>query len=199
MANPEPLIWGDWTEFIIELDKLFGEPNLAQSLECALQSLKMQENHHINKYMIEFSEHAAYTSWNNVTLYGKFYWGLAERLKDQLLTMDQPHTLDQLKIDALKCDNRYWERRQHEKSPIPTTHTKPGPSTAVPTSASPQSKAPPFHPSNGEKTNQPRKDLGNILNADGKLTEAERNSTAPRWGMTQVNLWITCTRICRFL
>ena len=173
MANPEPSIRGDWTEFIIELDKLFGEPDLAQSSECALRSLKMQENHHINKYMIEFSEHAAYTGWNDVALYGKFYRGLAERLKDQLLTMDQPCTLDQLKIDALKCDNRYWER-QHEKAPIPTTCTKLGPSSAAPTLASPQSKTPTFRPSNREKTEQPWKDLGNILNADGKLMEAEK-------------------------
>jgi len=38
--------------------------------------------------MIEFSEHAAYTGWNDITLYGEFYQGLAKRLKDQLLTMD---------------------------------------------------------------------------------------------------------------
>ena len=78
MANPEPSIWGDWTEFITELDKLFGEPNLAQSSEHTLWSLKMQENHHINKYMIEFLEHTTYTRWNDVPLYGEFYWGLAE-------------------------------------------------------------------------------------------------------------------------
>src|SRR6266481_4589496 len=64
--------------------------------------------------------------------------------------MDRPCTLDQLKIDALKCDNRYWER-QHEKAPIPTTRTKTGSSSAAPTSASPQSKTPPFRASIGEK------------------------------------------------
>src|SRR6266481_9774782 len=31
-----------------------------------------------------------------------------------------------------------------------------------------------FHPSNGEKTDQHWKDLGNILNAEGKLMEAEK-------------------------
>ena len=90
MAYPKPLIQSNWAEFVAELDKLFGEPNLTQSSECALQALTMQENHHINKYMIEFSKHAAYTGWNNAALYGEFYWGLAERLKDQLLNMDHP-------------------------------------------------------------------------------------------------------------
>ena len=57
-------------------------------MEHALQSLKMQENHHINKYLIEFSEHTAYTGWNDVALYSEFYRGLAERIKDQLLNLE---------------------------------------------------------------------------------------------------------------
>ena len=65
MANPEPPIRSDWAEFVSELDKLFREPDLAQASERALRSLKMQENHHINKYLIEFSEHAVYTGWND--------------------------------------------------------------------------------------------------------------------------------------
>ena len=88
MADPEPPIRSDWAEFISELDKLFREPDLAQASERALQSLKMQENHHINKYLIEFSKHTAYTGWNVVALYGEFYCGLAERIKDQLLNLE---------------------------------------------------------------------------------------------------------------
>ena len=90
MADPEPPIRSDWAKFVSELDKLFGEPNLTQASEHALHSLKMQENHHINKYLIEFSEHAAYTGWNDVALYGEFYCGLAERIKDQLLNLERP-------------------------------------------------------------------------------------------------------------
>src|SRR6266481_3605628 len=93
--------------------------------------------------------------------------------------MDRPCTLDQLKIDTLKCDNRYWER-QHEKAPILITRTKPGTSSAASTSASLQSKTTVPRPPNGEKTDQPRKDLGNILNSDGKLTDTERNNIDPR-------------------
>ena len=33
MAFPEPTIWSDWSEFITELDKLFGEPDLVQASE----------------------------------------------------------------------------------------------------------------------------------------------------------------------
>ena len=54
------------------------EPDMAQASERALRSLKMQENHHINKFMIKFAEHTAFTGWNDIALYGKFYRGLAE-------------------------------------------------------------------------------------------------------------------------
>ena len=123
--------------------------------------------------MIEFSEHAAYTGWNDVALYGEFYPGLTERIKDQLLNLERPRMLEQLKVDALKCDNRYWER-QHEKLPAPTPRTKTGSSSAPTTSASPQTKSAATPQLSTDGSNQPKKDLGNVLNADGKLTEAER-------------------------
>ena len=105
MAFPEPLIQSNWGEFVVELNKLFGEPDMAQASERALRSLKMQENHHISKFMIEFTEHATFTGWNDVALYGEFYQGLAEQIKDQLLNFDHPLTLEKLKIDTLKCNN----------------------------------------------------------------------------------------------
>ena len=70
--------------------------------------------------MIEFAEHAAFSGWNDITLYGKFYQGLEEWIKDQLLNFNHPLMLEKLKIDMLKCDNRYWEQ-QHEKAPTQST------------------------------------------------------------------------------
>ena len=66
--------------------------------------------------MIEFLEHATYTGWNDVALYSEFYLGLAKRIKDQLLNLDRPQTLEQLKVDALKCDNRYWEHLKKSRA-----------------------------------------------------------------------------------
>ena len=59
--------------------------------------------------MIEFSKHATHTGWNDAALYGEFYRGLAEHIKDQLLSLDRPQMFQQLKADALKCDTRHWE------------------------------------------------------------------------------------------
>ena len=122
--------------------------------------------------MIKFAEHAAFTGWNDITLYSEFHLGLAEHIKDQLLNFDRPRNLEQLKIDALKCDNRYWER-QHEKAPT-SSLTRTRPTTGSMSSA--QQNKPTSEPCQAQSdgSNLAHKDLGNILGADGKLTEAEK-------------------------
>src|SRR6266481_5503758 len=112
--------------------------------------------------MIEFSEHAAFTGWNDTALYSEFYRGLAERIKNMLLHMERAITLNQLKIDALKCNNRFWER-EHKKIPVPVSCAKAIPSTTT------QPVKPALNPL-GNNPNPDRKDLGNILGMDGKLT-----------------------------
>jgi len=67
----------------------------------------MHDYQHVNKYMIEFPQHATHMGWNDVALYGEFYQGLAEHIKDQLLSLDCPQTFQQLKADALKCNTCY--------------------------------------------------------------------------------------------
>src|SRR5882724_3049422 len=109
VTYPEPSIQGDWGEFVNQLNIYFGQPNLAQASEHALCALKMYDHQHINKYMIELSKHATHTGWNDVALYDEFYQGLAEHIKDQLLSLDHPQTFQQLKVDALRCDTCYWE------------------------------------------------------------------------------------------
>jgi len=106
---PKPLIQGDWGEFVDQLNVYFGQPDLAEASECTLCTLKMHDHQHVNKYMIEFSEHASHTGWNDVVLYGEFYQGLAECIKDQLLSLDCPQMFQELKVDALECDTHYWE------------------------------------------------------------------------------------------
>ena len=90
---PEPSIWNDWGEFVNQLNTYFGQPNLAQASEHAL---KMHHYQHVNKYMIKFSKHAMYTVWDDAALYGEFYRGLDEHIKDQLLSLDRPQMFQQL-------------------------------------------------------------------------------------------------------
>src|SRR5882724_3304308 len=117
VAFPELSICNDWGEFVDQLNNYFGQPNLAQASKHALRTLKMQDYQHVNKYMIEFSKHATHTGWNYAALYGEFYRGLAEHIKDKLLSLDQPQTFKQLKVTTLKCDTHYWEFQGEKATP----------------------------------------------------------------------------------
>ena len=77
----------------------------------------MYDHQHVNKYLIEFSEHVTHTGWNDVALYGEFYQGLSKCIKDQLLLLDHPQTFQQLMADALKCDTCYWEHQGEKATP----------------------------------------------------------------------------------
>src|SRR5882724_705173 len=80
--------------------------------------------------MIEFSEHATHTRWNDAALYGEFYQVLAECIKDQLLSLDQPQMFQQLKVNALKCNTHYWEF--HGKKAAPSGQNRQSASASAP-------------------------------------------------------------------
>src|SRR5882672_1282667 len=165
VLNPEPSIHSDWSEFFEQLNIFFGQPDLAQASERALRALKMQDYQHVNKYMIEFSEHATHMGWNDAALYGEFYHGLAEHIKDQLVWLEHPATFQQLKTDTLRCDSHYWECQGEKGTPtgrnwqsaFATTPSK-MPGTMVATT----------------DTSRPAKgNTGSQFRTDGKLTEVE--------------------------
>src|SRR5882672_10585322 len=112
VLDPEPSIRSDWSEFVEQLNVFFGQPDLAQASECALRTLKMIDYQHVNKYMIEFSEHATHMGWNDVALYGEFYQGLAERIKDQLMSLERPTTFQQLNTD---CQERVSDSTNEQR------------------------------------------------------------------------------------
>jgi len=114
--------------------------------------------------MIEFSEHATHTGWNDAALYGEFYQGLAECIKDQLLSLDQPQMFQQLKVDTLKCNTRYWEC-QGEKT-APSGQKRQSASTSAPA----KSGSNPTMSSDAPSASHTNPGLGE----DGKLTQEER-------------------------
>ena len=52
-----------------------------------------------------------------MALYGEFYQGLTEHIKDQLLSLDRPQMFQQLKVATLKCDTCYWECQGEKTTP----------------------------------------------------------------------------------
>jgi hypothetical protein len=164
---PEPPIRSDWHIFVEELNRLFGQADIIQVSERAIRKLKMLDTHHVNRHMTTFAELSSYVEWNDSALYEAFYNSLAERIKDHMLSIERPATLDELKRQALRIDNRYWERQGEKQTTTSIRVT----SSSEP-STTPRSNVRPSAPAISKPSEQ--KDLSGILDATGRLTEAEK-------------------------
>ena len=135
--------------------------------ERAIRKLKMLDSPHVNRHMTTFAELSSYIEWNDSALYEAFYNSLAERIKDHMLSIEHPATLNELKHQALCIDNRYWERQGEKQT---TT------SIRAPTSSEPSTTPRSNVRSNTSTASKPseQKDLSGILDATGCLTKAEK-------------------------
>ena len=104
------------------------------------------------------------TGWNDAALYGEFYRGLAEHIKDQLLLLDRPQTFQQLKVTALKCDTCYWEHQGGKTTP--SSQNRQSASSSAPA----KSGSNPTASSDAAMTNCTNPGIG----ADGKLMQEEQ-------------------------
>jgi hypothetical protein len=46
----------------------------------------------------------------------QFHWGLRDEVKDLLLSMPDLQTFNEVISQAVKCDNRLFQRRQDQRS-----------------------------------------------------------------------------------
>ena len=72
-------------------------------------------------------------NWDEPALISQFYSGLQDGVKDLLLTLPDPSTLDEAINQAVKCDNCLFERRQDKR--VWTTPHQPSEYSASSTSA----------------------------------------------------------------
>jgi len=100
-----------------------------------------------------------------VALNSEFYRGLAERIKDQLVLMERPITLQQLKTDALRCDSHYWERQCEKSNPTCRGRTS--------TFAAQSPKAGNMPTTSPDTPKPGRNAIASHLGPDGKLTDLE--------------------------
>jgi hypothetical protein len=123
-------VWFDsWWEFKIELNLNFGNRNPDSFFANKLEALKMKETDAILPFLLEFNHLSSNLEWTEEPLSHRFYEGLAERIKDQVLLIGRPCTLDLLKQLASDIDSRYQERAK-EMSRGCGTHA--APARAVP-------------------------------------------------------------------
>ena len=65
-----------------------------------------------SNYASKFWQLACDINWDELASISQFYSGLQNGVKDLLLTLPDPLTLNEAINQAMKCDNRLFERRQ---------------------------------------------------------------------------------------
>lgn len=67
-------------------------------------------------YASNFKQLACDINLDEEALMSQFYWGLRDDVKDLLLSLPDPRTLNEAISQAVKCDNRLFQRRQDQRS-----------------------------------------------------------------------------------
>src|SRR6266446_8298038 len=84
----------DYQEFVKELQTNFGPYDPVGDAKVQLMTLEMKDGHCINKYVVEFNQHASQLhGYGESALRRLFYDGLPERIKDDITRVGKPSTL----------------------------------------------------------------------------------------------------------
>ena len=107
-------ILSNFEAFFGAFSEAFGEHDKICSATMKIRSLR-QSTRSASNYAPEFRQLACDINWDESTLINQFYSGLQDGVKDLLLTLPDPSTLDKAINQAVKCDNRLFERRQDKR------------------------------------------------------------------------------------
>ena len=113
--------------FAAELRKVFGEASRGPDASGGLLGLN-QGSRSVADYSIHFRTRASSSEWNQAAQCDAFLMGLADYIKDELISYDLPTTLDGIIELASRIDRRIqarqWEKHQglagrHQPAPSP--------------------------------------------------------------------------------
>ena len=99
--------------FATELRKVFGLETCGPEAIGGLIGLKQGEKT-VSDYSIDFRTRASRSKWNNSALCDAFLNGLADYIKDKLVSYDMPTTLDGVIELATRIDLRIQTRRREK-------------------------------------------------------------------------------------
>ena len=108
-------ILGNFERFLEALTEAFGEHDKARVALNKIYALR-QGSHSVSIYASEYRQLAADINWDEQALMDQFYRGLRDDVKDLLLNFPDPCTLDEAISQAVKCDNRLFQRYQDRRS-----------------------------------------------------------------------------------
>ena len=100
--------------FLRAFSEAFGEHDKICSATTKICSLR-QDIRPASNYASKFQQLVCNINWDEPTLISQFYSGLQDGIKDLLLTLPNPSTLDEAINQAMKCNNRLFELRQDKR------------------------------------------------------------------------------------
>ena len=105
----------DLDAFLLEFTNTFSETDRARTETTKLRSLQ-QRSRAASVYAAEFRQLACDVDWDDNALISAFRWELRDDVKDLLLNLPDPTSLSESITQAVRCDNRLFERRQERQS-----------------------------------------------------------------------------------
>ena len=90
----------DWNEFVRLLKLNFRPADPVGDAEEGLDTLRMRNGQKIAKHNIEFNRLAAVANWGDAPLRHTYYKGLPDRIKDSLVHIEKPNSLEALRVAA---------------------------------------------------------------------------------------------------
>jgi len=113
LETSSPLLQ-DFNTFMAEFEAVFGDSDKARTSTNKLRRLQQGTRSAI-VYASEFRQLACDVNWGKVALIDQFRCGLRDDVQDLLLTLADHFSFSEAITQAIRCDNRLFERRQEKK------------------------------------------------------------------------------------
>lgn len=108
-------ILSNFDTFLATFSEAFGEHDKNRWATTKIRALR-QGSRSASLYASEFRQLACDINWGEEALVSQFQWGLRDDVKDLLLSFSDPQNLNEAISQAVKCDNRLFQRRQDRRS-----------------------------------------------------------------------------------
>uniref|UniRef100_L7J7G5 Retrotransposon gag domain-containing protein n=2 Tax=Pyricularia oryzae TaxID=318829 RepID=L7J7G5_PYRO1 len=106
-------IFDDYDNFKDNLKEVFGNPDKERTAERKLSRLTQIKS--ASRYASEFRQITSKLAWGKDALMARFYQGLKNEVKDELIKEERPQLLSEYVKLAVKIDNRIYERKLEKK------------------------------------------------------------------------------------
>jgi Domain of unknown function (DUF4939) len=107
--EPLPAMFQDIRLFIEKLAEVFGEHDAQVTADSKIRSLR-QTHVNVQEYNVAFRKLALVLGWNSTALVSQYRWGLRDDLKNLLMSIQYPNSLDGIMTSAVLCSNRLIEQ-----------------------------------------------------------------------------------------